>query len=255
MQHNMANINNKWFWKTLLIGRWILTTPISAQQPSGSRVKDFLNRQDFLELIQKYRMDTISLQREGLVRDSVARLNDQMQPGFRGQVVAGSVQKNAQQVYQRLQSSRFSPVYLIQTPDGLYKVQVGDFQERTAAENMMLKLFKAGFKNVWLVQTDVRVPRKPAASSSGIEKAAHRASKNEIIYYGIQVLATGDSAKAHSLQSELQNKFSYPVSILKKDHFYKLIIGKFEDRIPAEGLLKMLREKGFEDAWITQIQK
>jgi len=226
-------------------------TPILAQNPMNPRLKAFLNRQDFLELIRKYEMDTITLRWEGLIQDSLAHLDYQMKPGYRCQVFAGSIKENAEKITRELKNQDFSPVYLLKTPEGLYKVQVGDFKEREPAENLLLKLYKAGFKNTWLVQTDIRVPREEMEepiTSDSVE------SDEFSLFYGIQIFATREKIRAQALKARLQTQLDVPVRIIQNDQFYKVVIGKFGDRKAAEGLLSTLREKGFSDAWITQLR-
>jgi hypothetical protein len=85
-----------------------------------------------------------------------------MQEGFRVQVFASNSSIAAQEMKDRMAREFATPAYV--TPvDDMYKVRIGDFTSRQAAELFLARCKAAGYKDAWIVETLVRVqPETPS---------------------------------------------------------------------------------------------
>ncbi len=219
-------------------------------------LKSFLENRSFLELIAKYKQEHITLKAEGKKANRIAARPYRIGKGYRCQAFAGTALANAQQIATRLRSLNFDSVYVFKGDRGLYKVQIGDFDNREGAVELLDQLRNAGIKNAWIVESDIRIAKSPE------EKGAFEDQKNskqqqfdleQKFFYAIQVFATSDSLKALKLSDVFQTETQNPTEVIREDSIWKVLIGRFKHRTEAEQLLRSLKRRRFVDAWITQV--
>lgn len=78
-----------------------------------------------------------------------------MRDGFRVQVFAAGTSVYAEEVRQTVERQFSLPAYV--TPvDDMYKVRIGDFTTREEAEKFLVRCREGGYKDAWIVETQVR---------------------------------------------------------------------------------------------------
>lgn len=75
--------------------------------------------------------------------------------GYRVQVIASSYQDNAGHVADQLRAAYPGTGVYVEHIQGLYKVRVGDYTDRAAAEAMRDRLRNAGYADAWIVKEPV----------------------------------------------------------------------------------------------------
>jgi cell division septation protein DedD len=75
--------------------------------------------------------------------------------GYRVQVVASSYQDNANGVADQVRAAYPGTDVYVEQIQGLYKVRVGDYTDRAAAEAMRDRLRNAGYPDAWIVKEPV----------------------------------------------------------------------------------------------------
>ena len=227
----------------------------SRTQPMDPQLKTFLESRRFPELLAKYKEDHIVLTVTGLNAYRVMTRNYEMQPGFRCQVFASASKESALKVAAQLRELVADSVYIIEDKP-LYKVQVGDYQKRTTAEETMLMLQRSGFPGTWIVETEVRVAKSAEAKQQIAAKQSELADKfnAEMGYsYAIQIMATANKQNAEDLAARLRGEILQPVAVVSHRGIWKVLVGRFKNRQEAEYLLTQLKSNGYFDAWITQL--
>jgi hypothetical protein len=219
-------------------------------------LKQFLESRSFPELINTYKRDHISLFTEGKRAKIIAARPYTVEKGYRCQVFAGTQKENAENAADKIRALQLDSVYVTYSDaDGLYKVQVGNFDNRRDAEILLDKLRYAKVQGAWVVETDVHLPKSPEERQ---EYEAEQIKQQEIeqqpgFYYAIQVFATSDSLKAYQLKDVLDKDLNQPVDVINHESTWKVLVGKFPDRSSAEEYLRVLKRERFGDAWITQV--
>jgi hypothetical protein len=231
----------------ILTGLFILNSSTWAQSEMTPKLKEFLTRNDFMELIEKYGQDKISLTIKGVEQKKIEKRSYDLVQGYRCQVFAGAEYSNANEVADRIEALQLDSAYVVESSD-LYKVQVGNFVERKDAQIMLDKLRYSGIEGAWIVETTVHVPKESRADQ--IKVASEIESG---FYYAVQVFNTGHYDKAQNFKSDLERRFSEPVEIIQENDLWKIVVGRYNDHDSANSLLEQIRREGFTDAWITQI--
>lgn len=75
--------------------------------------------------------------------------------GYRVQVIASSYQDNADNVAGQVRAAYPGTGVYVEHIQGLYKVRVGDYADRAAAEAMRDRLRNAGYADAWIVKEPV----------------------------------------------------------------------------------------------------
>ncbi len=177
-------------------------------------------------------------------------------PGFRVQVFASGDSQKAVQQRQSLRSLVKDTVLVVKEK-GLFKVQLGNFTKRTAADSLKQWLKQNGFPGAWVVQTTVQLPSSavlpplPTASAAKRQTLGDSASTLNQQMFRIQVFATGDEQKAIQLVDLLKSRFHRPCSYQKEGALFKIFINGFATRTQAEAVLRQVRNSGYKDAWIV----
>jgi cell division protein FtsN len=79
-------------------------------------------------------------------------------PGYRVQVVASTLEEEADGVAETVRTLLTLPVY-VEYSEPLYRVRVGDFTTREEAEAVRAKLVDLGFESAWTVETEIKAER------------------------------------------------------------------------------------------------
>jgi hypothetical protein len=77
--------------------------------------------------------------------------------GYRVQIIASSYEENAGRVADQVRASYPGTGVYVQHIQNLYKVRVGDYTDRGAAEAMRDRLKGAGYADAWIVKETVNV--------------------------------------------------------------------------------------------------
>lgn len=225
----------------------ILNSNLSAQSPMTPKLKEFLTRNDIMELIEKYGQDNITLTIKGVEQKKIEKRSYDVVHGYRCQVFASADIAKAQEVAAKTKALQLDSVYVISSEDGLYKVQVGNFQERKQAQIMLDRLHYASVDGAWIVETSIHVPKEMQLAES------EEVDMKSGFYYAVQVFNTRYSEKAQEFKSSLERRFAEPVTIIQQDDLWKIVVGHFDDHESAAALLQRMHDEGFIDAWITQV--
>jgi cell division septation protein DedD len=244
----MKFLKSNSYYLLVLVAIMFFSSNLSAQSQMTPKLKDFLTRNDILDLIDKYGQDRIALTIKGTEQIKIERRSYVVTSGFRCQVFAGTQSDNANGIAAKVRALQLDSVYVVTNSENLIKVQVGNFQDRKDALVMIDKLGYAGVNGAWVVETDIHVPKttQPPHEENDIE------AKNAF-YFAVQVFNTKYLEKAQSYKASLEAKFSEPVQLIQQNDLWKIVIGRFEDKDSASMLLEKMHGQGFADAWITQV--
>jgi hypothetical protein len=216
----------------------------------STELKNFLWEREFIEMIDSFSEETIILKDEGEIQKRLNRRSYNEVHGLRVQVFAGIDRNNADNLKEKLIQLQIDSVYMDQA-NGLFKVQIGNFIERLEAEKMLDKLRFHGITNTWIVETIIHVPKmRITLDTSKIEEdISHETSLN----YAIQIFVTGDQEKASLIKKNLSDRLNEKIWIKQQGNLWKILVGKFQDEEQARIIMERIRESGFPDAWLTQV--
>lgn len=225
----------------------ILNSNLLAQPPMTPKLKEFLTRNDIMELIQKYGQDNITLTIKGTEQIKIEQRSYNIAQGYRCQVFASADIGKAEEVAAKTKALQLDSVYVISSEDGLYKVQVGNFQDRKDALIMIDKLWYAGIEGAWIVETSIHIPKEKQPQEPA------QVDMKSGFYYAVQVFNTSYPEKAQEFKATLERRFAEPITIIQQDDLWKIVIGHFDDHESAVALLDRMHDEGFIDAWVTQV--
>jgi hypothetical protein len=227
-----------------------LTLAYLPAQMTGD-LKQFLWQKDFSDIIENYAEEKITLQDEGLWQKQLSQRSYQEESGWRVQLFAGSMEENARAAAAEIQSLALDSVY-VQEENGFFKVQLGNFRERLAAEKMLDQLRFKGITNAWIVQTIIHVPKDTTEQSLVADSKSDSYDYSPLIYT-IQIFVTRDVAKAESVLQSLKSRMKQEGWVIRSGDFWKVVVGNFTEEIAAREFLNILRDSGYPDAWLTQV--
>lgn len=221
----------------------------------SSELKQFLESRSFQELINAHKKDSITLLTEGKRAKILASQPYTVAKGYRCQIFASAQKENADRIAEKVRALQIDSVYVIYSSDNLYKVQMGDFDNRRDAEVLLDKLKYAKVEGAWIVEAEVHVPKSPEERQEYEQEQQRQQQLEEQpgFYYTIQVFASSDSVKAYQLKDVLERDMKQPVEVVSQESNWKVLVGRFSDRSTAEEFLKILKRDKFGDAWITQV--
>ncbi len=234
----------------------LLTKPTATSAPDSVL---FYQKQDlhdpFLDAVLVQPHETVVL-KETINPAPVPAPKFRFLPGFRVQIFASGDSQKAVQQRQYAQSLVKDTVMVVKEK-GLFKVQIGNFAQRTPADSLKQWLKQNGFPGAWVVQTTVQLPSlgplSPASSASAANKqvVADSLNTHNEQMFRIQVFATGDEQKAIQLVDLLKSRFHRPCSYKQEGALFKIFINGFATRAQAETVLRQVRNSGYKDAWIV----
>jgi len=245
-QHDKAMTKRVFF--LILCGMVFVGSSLSAQSQMTPKVKEFLTRNDIMDLIERYGQDKIELTIKGVEQVKTEKRSYNIVPGFRCQVFAGAQLENANQIAAEVSALQLDSVYVVKSQDNLIKVQVGNFIDRKDALVMVDKLGYAGVNGSWVVETDIHVPKEPHS-----QREEKDIEEKNAFYFAVQVFNTKHFEKAQGYKASLERRFTEPVEIIPQNDLWKIVVGRFDDQKSASALLEEMRSEGFTDAWVTQV--
>lgn len=175
--------------------------------------------------------------------------------GFRVQIFAGLDSVNAVLTAAQCRKATVDSVYSFRE-NGLFKIQVGDYQYRYQADSSNMSLRKNGFPGAWVVKRMIRLPLNPADLVPAAPLLPAVQPDNTIRQindgrYKIQVVATATIERAQSLVADLHGKYNTAVFYEKSGTMYKVFIGPFSGEAEARQILEKVRKSGYPDAWLV----
>jgi hypothetical protein len=175
--------------------------------------------------------------------------------GFRVQVFAGLDSVNALPVLDQASALTGDSIYYFED-NGLFKIQIGDYQFRYKADSARTYLRQNGFTGAWVVQRPILIPVSSdtlalfAAGSDTLQKAAGLIGDPNG-RFKIQIMALADEAKARLTAAALRSDQNYNAFYEQSGSLYKLFVGYFNSEERAREVLEQLRENGYPDAWLV----
>ena len=166
-----------------------------------------------------------------------------MQDGYRCQVLPEHRCRAPKKSANQLKALNLDSVYVLQD-ESLFKVQVGNFQQRTDAEALLTQLQNAGYSGAWIIEGDVRVAKSEAEQQAIAEqenKLEQQFSSEQNYYYAIQVMATVDSEKAKQLSRDMELRTQQTGSGGSARQYMESIGRQFNSRTDAEQLFRELK--------------
>jgi SPOR domain len=239
-------------FKTIILSA-VFCQFILASLPAqiSGELKQFLWQKNFSELIENYAEEKITLRDEGVWQKQISARSYREEQGLRVQLFAGAIEENARTAAAEIQSLSLDSVYVLEE-DGLFKVQLGNFQERLAAEKMLDQLRFKGITNAWIVQTTIHVPK---VSVDQVLTPGTKTDSSEYspLIFTIQVFVTRDLTNAERVLQSLSDQVKQEGWVICSGDLWKVVVGNFQTEAAAREFLSVLRSSGFPDAWLTQI--
>ena len=225
----------------------VITHLLLAQ--NSQKLRDFLWKTEFNSLLQRFAEETVELVDEGERSARIRARPYSIAEGWRVQVFAGTNREYARSLALRLRHLQLDSVYVVQS-DQLFKVQMGNFTQRSEAEKLLNRLWHADIDNAWIVKTEIHIP-KSRPTSVPKEKAELEGK----LVYSIQIFVTRHAQRADSIRRQVQNKFGLEARTINTANGWKVLLGEFNHEESARQILKLVKQNGFPDAWITQVAR
>ena len=213
----------------------LLATTLPAQE--SPELKRFLETRNFLDLIRNERQDQLTLSVPGRRQEREAARTYTVERGFRVQAFAGTSRLIAEDVAAEVRSLALDSVYVFLDGDALYKVQIGNFESREAAQILLEELRRAGFQNAWVVSDDIHAPKSRDELAAYEAARIERESPPQNLYYSIQVFASSDERRAAQIKASLEREIEEPVEVIRQEDTWKVVVGRFPDQAAARLLL------------------
>jgi hypothetical protein len=168
--------------------------------------------------------------------------------GFRVQIFAGLDSVNGLSIRAQAMELAKDSVHFFKE-NGLFKVQVGDYQFRHKADSSKKVYSLNGFSGAWIVRRSIIIPVKDELELA-IESDRQQEKPVEAGRFKIQVVATSseDNAKmtVQNLKSETYNAFYE-----KSGNLFKVYVGYYTLEQKARQVLEQIRQSGYSDAWLV----
>jgi len=216
----------------------------------SSDLRNFLWEKEFDELIADYAEEKVILRDEGEIKKRIERRTFIEAAGYRVQTFAGSDRENAEKMATALSNLNLDSVYVIEERD-LFKVQIGNFIERLEAEKMLDLLRFRDISNSWIVETVIHVPRQPVIQPDTIPVEKELPSSK----FAIQLFVTKDLQRAKEFSAKFTLELGDPSQLTQNGEFWKVLSGKYVNEFKARERLEEIRNSGYPDAWITQVNE
>jgi hypothetical protein len=216
-----------------------------------NELKKFLWEKDINEMLSTYGEEIVTLSDSGDYQRRLTHRSFREEQGLRIQAFAGADLTNAQNMYNTLIELGLDSVYLVQEGE-LYKIQLGNFLYRLDAEKMLDRLRFEGLTNAWIVESTIHLPREHTAETNQFSNAQTNTIDKQFVF-SIQVFVTRDHQKAVEFANRLNQQISEESWILQNGDFWKVLIGKFQEENTARERLSEIRDSGYADAWLTQV--
>ena len=214
----------------------------------SSDLRKFLWEKDFDELIADYAEEKVILRDKGEFKKRIERRSFIETNGYRIQTFAGSNKENAEKMATTLINLNLDSVYVIDER-GLFKVQIGNFTERLEAEKMLDLLRFRDISNSWIVQTVIHVPKQPVTLPDTITSEKEFSPSN----FAIQLFVTKNEQSAKEFSAKFTGELGDPSRLIQNGEFWKVLSGKYINEFKARERLEGIRNSGYPDAWITQV--
>ena len=211
-------------------------------------LRKFLWEKDFDELISEYAEEKIILRDEGDFVKRMARRSFIESSGYRVQTFAGSNRQNAEKMATILIDLNLDSVYVVEE-GGLFKVQLGNFKERLEAEKMLDLLRFRDISNSWIVETSIHVPKQPATLADTVSSEKEPPTYD----FAIQLFVTKNEESAKDFSAKFTRELGDLSWIIQNGEFWKVLSGRYIEESEARKRLEKIRNSGYPDAWITQI--
>lgn len=239
------------YLKKLYLLLFISLVPGNGQEifaQMSSDLKKFLWEKDFNELITDYAEEKIILTEQGEFKKRIERRSFIEAPGFRVQTFAGSSKENAAAIADQLTKLNVDSVYVVDD-QGLFKVQIGNFTERLEAEKMLDQLRHRNFRNCWIVETIIHIPKqsKPLPDTDSDIKVISTPK------FSIQLFVTKNEQRAKEFSAKFTRELGQPSRLIQSGDFWKVLCGSYSEEFRARQRLDEIRNSGYPDAWITQV--
>ncbi|MEJ2634778.1 MAG: SPOR domain-containing protein [Calditrichia bacterium] len=230
---------------------FIVTLPLSGNAQISGKLKDYLWKKNFLQMVRDYADESITLTDSGDYQKRIEARPYVEKNGLRVQAFAGTNQNRSEEVAYQVKALGLDSVY-IDTTGGLYKVQVGNFIQRLEAEKMLDRLRFAGISNAWIVQTTIHVS-KERSETTPIEQENDNDLTGEGFFYSIQLFVTNSPEKAAELARRFAGELKEEIWYIRQGNLWKVLAGKYTNEEEARNHLDIIQKAGYQDAWITQV--
>ncbi len=178
--------------------------------------------------------------------------------GFRVQIFAGLDTLNADATFTQARDMVTDSVYFFKD-QGLFKIQVGDYQFRYQADNMRDNFRKNGYTGAWVIQGTINIPiaadtaqlneAVPVVLAQPVPQAVKKTDDSG--QYKIQIMATGSEDRARAKVEEIKGSTSFMAFYEKRGNLFKVFVGYFKLEAAARDALAEIRENGYPDAWLV----
>jgi cell division septation protein DedD len=163
---------------------------------------------------------------------------------YRVQVFASGSLESVQKVVGQARAVQPESVRII-TSGALYKVQIGNFTDRSAATEHRRRLRNLHWPDAWVVVHDpTAVKPEPAPPEKSADVAA----------FIIQVVASGRRDVALGMLRRLLADGYHDSFVLHEDNLWKVRTGAFATRTEADQHQALIAAQGYPDAWVLPLK-
>ncbi|NOQ97597.1 MAG: hypothetical protein GQ561_05480, partial [Calditrichae bacterium] len=103
--------------------------------------------------------------------------------------------------------------------------------------------------NSWIVQTVIHVPKQPVTLPDTITSEKEFSPSN----FAIQLFVTKNEQSAKEFSAKFTGELGDPSRLIQNGEFWKVLSGKYINEFKARERLEEIRNSGYPDAWITQV--
>lgn len=167
--------------------------------------------------------------------------------GYRIQVLASSSSESSEKQANQIRTLTAEPVY-IEEDQGLWKIQIGDFIDRSNADKIKTFFIEHGYQDSWVVS------RKVKNLQNHLDSNSEDPSMIQGPHFRIQVYASSSREKAESYANSMRELFVEPIFVEEESELWKVQIGRFTLKNEAYQFVERVKSQGLENAWVVKKQ-
>ena len=146
---------------------------------------------------------------------------------------------------------------MIMIEDDYFKIRLGGFKDKAAANAVLPKVKKSGYKKAFVLQKEVdpslfresMAPDKPYVVKDLAAKAPEEPKELPVIQYFVQVATVDEQPRQGDFQVL---EAMGPVQVIKEEEKYKVQLIGFDNREEARMMMQNARYAGYTDAFVVQ---
>jgi cell division septation protein DedD len=159
---------------------------------------------------------------------------------WRVQLTALSDRQKAEDEVAQYSAKRPEPTFVVEAA-GLYKVQVGNYEFRVKADQLLYDLKKIGITGAWVVQANEFVPKRAAAPQ-----------QSKLPKYHVQLGSFSARENAEAFIEKARQLYSGTLLVHEEKSVYKVFAGEAETRESIDKIKRLLGNLGLKGFVISR---